>query len=333
MQWSSSFNAHLILFFFVDGKEVIVISASRDSLDNILKSIDVIENEIEHNAKKQIEIDCNPNEGKAKQQPIYSVMDVDVQVQELSKEINNFSGNKEDNQYQHIRNSLQICTIALNDIPNENNESVTSAKREIQTQINQLQNNLENKLTENRQNGTIEKTDKIKLILNDMQKIKTRIDCYNGLHKDHIYKQIENSLNLNEQKLKELEPNINHDKLKQIVQESLNKIKQYYKILDEKSIKVTTDNSKDRHSISYDSYKQLEQVRNDMLEIKTEMENYNGSKRHDDFNRICANLMHCNERLDAIPDMDSNSIKASKEQYTKYVKELLKYFEEKTTKF
>lgn len=257
-------------------------------------------------------------------------MDVDVQVQHLSKEIGNFQSNKEDIQYAQIRNSLNACSSTLNEIPNGDNESVLSAKREIQTQIDHLHVNLDAKLTENKKSdlGDVEQ---IKTIIKDVKRLKKSIDCFNGLHKSTLYMHIEDNLNLSEQKLNEFSPNINHEKLKILVQDVISKIKQYKKILDEKSIKVTTDHGKNRQSVTYDSYKQLEEIRNQLLTIKAKMEMYNGTKRQDDFNKICAELMKCNEQLDSIPDMNSKSIKTSKEQYTDYVKELLKYFEEKTS--
>lgn len=299
---------------------MILSSALVNSLDNILHSVEVVETEYRPGIPEIVTVD--------RSKPIHSVMDVDVKVQELSKEIDNFSGKIADNYYKQINSSLQRCSMTLSGIDNEN-EGVLTAKREIQAQIDKIQENLDQKLKENEKND-VDDIESMKIILNDMKTIKKRIDCFNGLYKNALFKQIEDDLNLKERKLKEILTNVKHDKLKQIIEETLNKIKQYFKILDEKSIKITTDHGKNRQSITYDSYKQLEQVRNDLLTIKKEMETYNGTKREDDFNRICSKLMECNERLDSIVDMDSNSIKLSKDQYTNYIRELLKYFEEKT---
>lgn len=296
---------------------------SVNSIDNIIHSVEVVENE-----REQPETQTTTDNSK----PIHSVMDVDVRVQELSKEIDNFSGKRADNHYKQINKSLQRCSLALNEINDDNNDDgVLTAIREIQTQIDRLQTDLDTKSNANAKNdiGDIEL---IKNVLIDLKIIKKRVDCFNGLYKSTLYKQIEDDLNLKEMKLNEILPEVKHDQLKQIVDETLIKIRNYNKILDEKSIKVasTVDHGKNRQSITYDSYKQLERVRNDLLRIKNEMENYDGRKRDDGFNRICSDLMECNERLDNIVDLGSNSIKLSKEQYTSYVRELLKYFEEKT---
>lgn len=313
----------------------------RDSMDNILDFLIEAENELENRNtresfisttefntfEEETEVDSKIN---TNEKTLQSIMDVDAKIQELSKEISEFSGSKKDKQYLEIRDSLETCSSILYSIPESNRENITTAKREVLEQIFSLHSDLKNKL---KQNANIDQNDfvQVKEIIDQVKSLKKRVDCFTGLHKNTLYIQIEESLNLQKQKLHDLTPNIKNAKLKLIVEQTKTKITQYLQILDEKSIKATHHQSSAiRHSITYDSYKQLEEIRNTLLRIKVDMESYNGTKKHDTFDKLTMELMNCDEKLENIPEVDSNSVKASKEQYTKYIKDLLRYFEEKT---
>lgn len=310
-------------------------------MDNILDFLMQAENELEgRNAREsfisttdfgtlreETDVDSskNPNE-----KTLESIMDVDAKIQELSKEISQFSGSKKDKQYLEIRDSLETCSSILHSIPESNQENITTAKKEVLEQILSLHSDLKSKL---KQNAKLDQNDfvQVKEIIDQVKTLKKRVDCFTGLYKNTLYIQIEDSLNLQKQKLHDLIPNIKNDKLKLIVEQTKTKITQYLQILDEKSIKaIHHDSSAIRHSLTYDSYKQLEEIRNTLLRIKVDMESYNGTKKEDTFDKLTMELMNCNEKLDNIPNVDSNSVKASKEQYMNYIKDLLKYFEEKT---
>lgn len=320
-------------------------ASSRDSIDNILESLEVVETEYNTLRTQKTKPEPTPDlppeakpepeapkpEMTRNSKPMHYVMDVDAKVQDLSKQIRNFNGNNEqDKQFVQIRNSLEACSVILAEIPDYGGgESVNCAKREIRTQIDRMRDDLNRKLAENRDHD-LDEFETIKAVVSDIKKIKKRIDCFSGLHNNTLFKQIDDSLVQNEEKLQELLGNLKYEKLKSVIEDVLGKTAQFRRILDEKSIKVVQEK---QYSGCQESYKMLEQIRNRMLVIKTDMENYSGTRRQDDFNRICADLMGCHGDLDCVPEADSESIRTSKEQYRNYGKQLLKYFEEKVPTF
>ncbi|XP_018321715.1 spindle pole body component 110-like [Agrilus planipennis] len=311
---------------------------------------------------------------------LQDIMNIDANVQYLQKQIQKFEGITKDPAYTKIESGLAESQSKLGSIDINGYDNLRISKNEIIQQIGKYKKELEDKLVDNQKNyknsnpnlisiGSEEPkrqvSQELKSVIEEVQKLKSQVERFSGIYKGIQYKQIEDSFNLTSAKLEALDSKGN-DKIENAKAQTSQKIEQYLKILEDKSMKVakvspeastegkeedvnkneivvtttkpvTTISATTSPSASTDkninpliiSFQQIEALRNKLVTIKESVESFQGTYKDSNYIKLENDLLACKQDINKIEDHSNASINTSKNQYIEYIDKLLKYFEDK----
>nr|XP_022917049.1 interaptin-like [Onthophagus taurus] len=215
------------------------------------------------------------------------------------------SNNQNDGDF---KKDLDDLYLKIDQLESCSNPTVVDQKNKILqklSEINSLRFNVGN-------------TNRLKTIVENVQKLKKKVDCFSGTHKNVNYVNIEEGLR---DCLKELDEIISdNDKINKTKDQLIGKIMRYLEILDERSLKVSSqeDLTKNFSEIASDIVKNLTKIRNDLE--KFEFGNLTETVL------IEAEIKRCRDDIKSLnPKSTDQTIIQS--QYFDYLQKLILYFE------
>ncbi|XP_017782430.1 PREDICTED: extracellular matrix-binding protein ebh-like [Nicrophorus vespilloides] len=245
------------------------------------------------------------------------IFTVESSARSFIPRIENYKGTREEAEFEEIQQKLNEFINLLVTLDVGRHENLHTSKMETLQLINKLQTNLCEVADKNDMMRT-EELRRIKELLKRVHAVKKKIDCFTGTYKNIQYVQMEDELKYCKVKLDETQSTFK--KVLDAKEKGSESIDRLLNILEERSIKADPPAN---------SQQLIEKARNKLLEVKAQMENFNGKHKDEEYYRIINRLHACNDEVNAITMDRRQSINASKLQYLQYIQDLLKYFEEK----
>ena len=326
----------------------LIIDNARDKALNLVKQAnEKLEDKVSKNDGENKTLKENPSN----EEIVKYLQQIQKEVKDVTKQIKEFNGSESDSKYYDLQSKLDEFMVNVEEIATNDSMMVENSKDKALKMIADASKSLDDiiqkrnivnsedethkvllleikePIKEEATKQKSEETIKMKAIVEMLQKLKKKVDCFYGTYKNIQYVQIEKELEDCLENLSELDSKGN-EKIESNKNQIKQKILQYLSILDEKSLKVHSEDNLAELSPKQTPYEQISELRDKLSKVKSEMENFTGAYKDEEYIKIETKTISYKTFIDEIHDLN-DSIKTAKDQYTNYVNELLQYFKDK----
>lgn len=253
--------------------------------------------------------------------PVEQIIDEIEILQDRLKVIIEEIQNASPTECSELKKKLDSVENDLNNVETNLNPVVTESKTEVFKTIASAYKMIEEK---SKKDGK-EETAKLKVIIENLQRLKKKVDCFSGTHGNIQFVQIEKELNDCMTALDNIDCRDN-EKLRNNKNQIKQKINHYMNILDERSLKVGSEENLIAEIEKESFVERTNKLVDKLTEIRSKLENYEANKNHN-FEKNIRDARIMLDHLEPKTEEDNKNA----DYYKEYLNQLITYYQSKLT--